>query len=222
VHHNKSTRDKAVVNEINDIFHTTFDSISESSRNPDIHLVYSEDGKSIKLEDIATFKAKMIFKPFQSAQQVGIILDAQHLTTEAQNALLKTLEESNKSTRFILTVNNSKNILPTINSRCEILYPHDTSEVINDTADIITFLDADFHAKFDIVENIAKKEKFATLKFLDRLARVYHQQLLDTEIAIDKDKLKHEKFINDLYIHIKSSNISRKTALIDLVIQLYM
>lgn len=57
-------------------------------------------------------------KPFQSELNSIIILEAQNLTIEAQNSLLKTLEEPPENTQLILTAPNQDSVLPTIASRC--------------------------------------------------------------------------------------------------------
>jgi DNA polymerase III delta prime subunit len=51
-----------------------------------------------------------------------IINDAENLTLEAQNALLKTIEEPAESTLIILTVEGTQGLLPTVLSRCEAVY----------------------------------------------------------------------------------------------------
>lgn len=81
--------------------------------HPDIHNLEITDKLSIGIEDVKDFQKNLIYKPFQESAQLGIIHDAQKLTHEAQNSLLKTLEESTKETIYILTVNNEKNLLPT-------------------------------------------------------------------------------------------------------------
>jgi len=60
-------------------------------------------------------------KPYHSNRKVVLIHEAHILTIEAQNALLKTLEEPPENSILILTTNHQENILPTILSRCERL-----------------------------------------------------------------------------------------------------
>lgn len=57
-------------------------------------------------------------------RRVVIIEEASLLSLEAQNALLKTLEEPNEDTLFILTAPNKINLLPTIVSRCQQIWVH--------------------------------------------------------------------------------------------------
>src|SRR3989338_4642263 len=59
--------------------------------------------------------------PFKGSHRLIIIRDINKATREAQNALLKFLEESLPSTVIILLSDNLQNILPTVVSRCQII-----------------------------------------------------------------------------------------------------
>ncbi len=99
--------------------------------NPDIHILDGREINSIGIEEVKNLQEDMQFKPFQERVQIAIIIDAKKLTTQAQNAFLKTLEESSDSTAYILLVNNEKDLLPTIISRSKKVYAienHDKTE----------------------------------------------------------------------------------------------
>ena len=76
------------------------------------------DGKSIKIAQIRELQSEINIKPVFSEKSVYIIDDADLMTVEAQNSLLKTLEEPPKYVVIILIVHNEKNILSTVKSRC--------------------------------------------------------------------------------------------------------
>ncbi len=57
----------------------------------------------------------------KSTSRVVIIADADRMTTEAQNALLKTLEEPPEGTCIVLTAKSDKSLLPTISSRTRVI-----------------------------------------------------------------------------------------------------
>lgn len=80
-------------------------------------IVYPKDNKSIMTEDINSIVLDEAVLPFESDKKVYILYDFDKATVQAQNKLLKTLEEPNKSTIFILTASNINNVLPTIRSR---------------------------------------------------------------------------------------------------------
>jgi DNA polymerase-3 subunit delta' len=86
--------------------------------------VYSPVNNTISVEtarEIIGF-TKLKTSGKQAIRRVIIIEDAQALTIEAQNALLKTLEEPPKDTLFILTITSAAEVLPTILSRTQIIH----------------------------------------------------------------------------------------------------
>ena len=93
----------------------------ESNNHPDFMCV-EPDGNSIKIEQIRFLQKKIQEKPILSNKKVYIINDADSMTTEAQNCLLKTLEEPPEFATIILIGSNENAFLPTIKSRCMILH----------------------------------------------------------------------------------------------------
>lgn len=85
--------------------------------HPDFLLVKPEDGKSIKIEQIRFLQEKIAEKPIISSRKVYIIDDADCMTKEAQNCLLKTLEEPPSYATIILISSNENKLLHTIRSR---------------------------------------------------------------------------------------------------------
>ncbi|MDI9459109.1 MAG: AAA family ATPase, partial [Bacillota bacterium] len=74
---------------------------------------------SIKIEDIRQLRQSASLA--SAGNTVWLILDADRLTPEAGNALLKTLEEPVPGTHFFLTTTKVQSMLPTIVSRCQHL-----------------------------------------------------------------------------------------------------
>lgn len=89
----------------------------DSDNNPDFQLIESVDGK-IKIEQIRQMQRKVAEKPIISNNKVYIIDNADTMTIEAQNCLLKTLEEPPEYITIILICTNEGNLLSTIKSRC--------------------------------------------------------------------------------------------------------
>ena len=92
----------------------------QSENHPDF-LYIEPDGNSIKIEQIRYLQRKIQEKPIISNQKVYIINDADRMTTEAQNCLLKTLEEPPEYSTIILIGSNENAFLNTIKSRCMII-----------------------------------------------------------------------------------------------------
>ena len=89
--------------------------------NPDF-LCIEPDGNSIKIDQIRNLQKEIQEKPIISNKKVYIIDDADLMTKEAQNCLLKTLEEPPEFAVILLIGSNENAFLPTIKSRCMILH----------------------------------------------------------------------------------------------------
>ena len=92
-----------------------------SNNNPDFIYLEPEETK-IKIDQIRNMQIKVAEKPIISQNKVYIINDADTMTNEAQNCLLKTLEEPPKYVTIILIGKNEESFLTTIKSRCAKTY----------------------------------------------------------------------------------------------------
>lgn len=95
---------------------------AESGNHPDIIRVTHEKPNSISVDDIRTqVNSTVDIKPYQGPYKVYIIPQADMMTPQAQNAILKTIEEPPSYAVFLLLTENAETLLPTINSRCVML-----------------------------------------------------------------------------------------------------
>src|SRR6056297_70203 len=97
-----------------------------SALHSDFHLIRREkDKKNISIEQIREFIKILHLSSFLNSYKIGIIKNAEALSSEAGNALLKTLEEPQKKVVIILIASQIENIPETIASRSQILnfYP---------------------------------------------------------------------------------------------------
>ena len=92
-----------------------------TDNNPDF-LCVEPEGNSIKIEQVRKLQKQIQEKPVVSNRKVYIIDDADLMTKEAQNCLLKTLEEPPEFASIILIGTNENLFLTTIKSRCMILH----------------------------------------------------------------------------------------------------
>ena len=95
--------------------------VKDTENSPDFSII-EPDGNSIKIEQIREFQKKVSEKPIISNKKVCIINDSDKMTVEAQNCLLKTLEEPPEFVTIILIGSNENSFLSTIKSRCMILH----------------------------------------------------------------------------------------------------
>jgi len=85
--------------------------------HPDF-LVIIPDGANIKIEQIRKLQHEVALAPYVSLRRVCIINEAELMTVQAANSLLKILEEPVGDIVFILVTANKQMLLPTIISRC--------------------------------------------------------------------------------------------------------
>lgn len=95
--------------------------------HPDYYII-NEEGESIKIDTIRNITEKAFEKPILSDKKVYIINDFEKMTKEAQNCLLKTLEEPPEFVVIILISSNDNIILNTIKSRCMTIKFHNIED----------------------------------------------------------------------------------------------
>lgn len=94
----------------------------QTDNQPDIIKVSHEKPNTISVDDIrAQINGDVAIKPYSSPYKIYIMNEAEKMTVQAQNALLKTLEEPPEYAVFLLLVTNINTLLPTILSRCVVL-----------------------------------------------------------------------------------------------------
>lgn len=95
---------------------------AESGNHPDIIRVTHEKPSTISVDDIRRQVNEDIqIKPYQGPYKIYIIAEADLMTVQAQNALLKTIEEPPAYAVIFLLTENAEALLPTITSRCVML-----------------------------------------------------------------------------------------------------
>ena len=95
---------------------------ANNGNQPDIITVKHEKPASISVDDIRTqVNGDIMIIPYSSPYKVYIIPDADLLTVQAQNALLKTIEQPPEYAVIFLLTENADSLLPTIRSRCVML-----------------------------------------------------------------------------------------------------
>lgn len=114
-------------------------------------------------------------KPYQGSAQAVVLIAAENLTDDAQNALLKTLEEPPENTVLILGVASDDQLLPTVLSRCKVINlenPQSKSGGSFD-AEIEKLQESSMEKRFQFIEKLDKKDEF-----LISLTAYFRQQLL--------------------------------------------
>jgi len=102
--------------------------------------------------------------------RIVIIESAERMTTQAQNALLKVIEEPPTGTIFILLVSSKKGVLATIASRCQVVYIRPTEEEIDPVIKhrVEEIISAGPMERIKLVDDLAKRPDLAAI--IDYLA----------------------------------------------------
>ena len=90
-----------------------------SGNHPDLIYVKHEKPGSIGVDDVREqINDTIMIRPYSSYYKIYIVDEAEKMTVQAQNALLKTIEEPPSYAVIILITTNQEAFLPTILSRC--------------------------------------------------------------------------------------------------------
>lgn len=179
--------------------------------------------KAMGITDVRDIQGQILLKPFRGKTKAVIIEAYESITLEAQNALLKLLEEPPNNTLIIISASRKELLLPTIISRCKViilrekeikLSENDLSK-FGETLNIL--LNGKTGDKLKIAQDITANKGDAAL-WLEQMAVFVRSRLLN-----ESRDLKYLNFLKKLqktYKAIKSTNVSQRTALENLFLSL--
>ena len=106
----------------------------DTGNQPDVKWLVHEKPATISVDDVRTqINGDMAIKPYSSKYKIYIVDEAEKMNEQAQNALLKTIEEPPAYGIILLLTNNLEAMLPTILSRCIVFHlkPVSTEKIVN-------------------------------------------------------------------------------------------
>ncbi|MCC9273680.1 DNA polymerase III subunit delta' [Enterococcus aquimarinus] len=176
----------------------------EMEEHPNVRVIQPE-GQSIKVDQIRQLQSEFSRKGFEKGMQIFIIQQADTMNVSAANSLLKFLEEPEGEMLAILEVESLGKMLPTIQSRCQIIHfnPLNKQQLVKQlqdnginekSANLLASLTNSYHKAVEISEdewfNGAKdviEQWFLYLKKKDSQAFIYVQKAIMT-IAKEKQQ----------------------------------
>lgn len=178
------------VEEINKIL----DQSELTLNHPD--LLYFPSNTKLGIEQAKVIIDHFSIKPYSAKGRAVILEDATSLTDQAQNALLKTLEEPPEEAILILGVNSSEKLLPTILSRCQIsIIPDVSTQPTPGVGYVDTYgegirklLTQDIALRFEYIEKL--KDQKMREQFLKALVNYFHQDLNIHPKGVNTDFIK--------------------------------
>ena len=185
--------DQDIANILTSINHSTI------INNPDIFVL-----TEYTIAAVRQINKFLSHKPIAHPTKAVLIKNAHNLFHEAQNALLKMLEEPGLDNYFILTTEKHNSLLPTIISRCHLIQ-FNTTQIIFDQ---ILTIPSSISAKLALSQSLAT-DKQVTLIYLENQLRLYHQKLTT------KPSPDNHKIVNNIIksISLIKANVDPKTAL---------
>lgn len=181
---------------------------AKAGSQPDILYLAPDDMGSIKIEPVRNLISRLSLQSYESVYKIAIIDDAHTMTTEAANALLKTLEEPADNTVFILVSSQFQNLPETILSRCQqVVFQPLAMPVLKE---LLVRLHPEHRSRIGIVAALSQgslsmaidllaDEEFSALRqeFYEILLNLSDKSISDLILWCDKWK-KNRKSVHDL------------------------
>lgn len=142
-------------------------------------IIYPKSDKNLMVEDINEIVSDCYIRPMEAKYKVYILERFDECTTQAQNKLLKTLEEPPANVVFILTTSNDSVVLPTIASR---------SKKVNES-----------ELSFDIIEKYLEAKSINKAKLLASMSDgglAVANKLIESPVSVDIVKLAFDVLLN--------------------------
>lgn len=144
---------------------------AEAGYHPDI--IWKEcEGASIKVDEIREIRRDAYILPNDGEKKVYVINDADKMTQEAQDALLKILEEPPRFTTFVLLCYNHNSLLTTVLSRVTHLKLQEKNDGVNADADVKA-------AACTILSAIGERSELSVLKSLIACEKKKRDEMVD-------------------------------------------
>lgn len=137
----------------------------EDENHSDFYEISKKKAESITIDEIREMQTKIIEKPIISSKKVYIINNSENMTKEAQNCLLKTLEEPPEFVTIIFVTNNENKMLTTIKSRCtKVLFTEENKNELTEEEKI----------RYDTLERIfGNIEKYISIDLIGKIDVLY-------------------------------------------------
>lgn len=196
----------------------------------------TEKNKStIGVNSIRTLIEEINKKPYEGDKKVIIIYDADKMTTQAQNAFLKTIEEPPKNVTILLLCENLEVILDTIKSRCQIhklrnlnvgemeefLKINYSALSVEEIRVIVAFSDGiPGKAQRFIEDNNFKDIRNITMEILLNLNKVGTEELIRYEKKLSNQKENFEEILTAFLSYIRDTIIYKEIEEENLIINI--
>lgn len=194
-------------------YSTTILNTSQFSTNPDYIEIVNIEKKTIGISDVKPIQQFAYKKSYLGSGKLIHIANADNLTIEAQNSLLKIIEEPPKDTQIVLSSKSLGNFLETIISRCKVEYLS-KEEIDLDKIELPkNFVEAlRLIAEIDKIKSASDKHAFLESLFRKIYINLKHELVENQTYITRKKTAERLKLVQDIHKKI-SANVNLKTAL---------
>ena len=216
---NKNQREEKIVEIINKELSKTFEKIKDLYEKADIKIIEREENeKSIGISQTREGTKFLSEKPFSYLKKFLIILDSEKLTTQAQNSLLKTLEETPPYALILLSSKTQNSLLETIISRCRMVAIKKSQECpeVKGSNSFSKIVKMDLGKRLDAAAELSKEEKETVLELLECWIDEARNILLKN--PRDKNCFKNIKRIIEIKKDLEDTNVNQRLSLEALVV----
>lgn len=179
--------------------------------HPDILIIEQEEKQSIGIEQTSQIMNWAFTRPFQSPNKIIFIMNADILTIESQNNLLKIAEEPPVFTHIYFIVENHKNLLETIISRSLVINNREEKQSkLSEHAE--NFLHSGHIEKVLLVDTLAKLTSKELMLFLDEIMSALRENNIQLHFKTIEKLFEFKKLVKQ--------NVNKKLILMNLVMSL--
>lgn len=197
-------------------------SLCEEHQIHKLDITIVESNKSIGIEDVRVLQKSVFLKPIRSSKKVVVIKNAHTATIQAQNALLKLLEEPPANTLIILTASKKEFLLPTILSRCSVIeeVSKEQKEAHGQLHHPILTVPSSSAKRLHLAQEVGKTREDALI-FLEEAITAAHTILLNSSLDLSTlNSLRLLRSLQETNTIIATTNVSPRLALEHLLLNL--
>ena len=185
----------------------------------DIELLEPE--QALGIEEVRSLQKKIFLKPLRGEKKAIIINLTNGATIEAQNSMLKLLEEPPASTLIFLLTNNAYSFLPTILSRVKTIeIKEEETSIDSEGLKEISSLTGVGQSLF--LAQVISKDKEGAISWLESAILAAREEMIE-RLEDKQEALKYRKIIHKLeltHYDLKTTNVNPRLALEDLFLNI--
>lgn len=203
-----------------DLAHDAAEKINKENKVDKFDIQNLEFEKALGIEDVRQIQKKIYLKPFRGEKKSTIIKLQNGATIDAQNSMLKLLEEPPPSSLIIILTDNYHAFLPTILSRVKIIEIKEKHEIDDSGLNQILEMEDDGDALY-LAQEVSKEKETAVIWLENSILSA--RELMLENLEDKHEALRLRKLIHKLeltHYDLKTTNVNTRLALENLFLNI--